>query len=110
MSIKKRREYKQENNMNTRKNKNNNKNRNFSKKKKGIEDYVFYIGSNKQASDFETTREYILNHIKRTYEYGRDISETLRTQAKINTDTWKPKLKISAKTDQAEKKAEERQF
>ena len=111
MSIKKRRDYKQENNnMNNRKNKNNNKNRNFSKKKKGIEDYVFYIGSNKQASDFETTREYILNHIKRTYEYGRDISETLRTQVKINTETWKPTLKISAKTDQAEKKAEERQF
>ena len=48
----------------SRRNKKNNNNKNFSKRKKGIEDYVFYIGSNKQASDFETAREYILNHIK----------------------------------------------
>lgn len=91
-------------------NKNNNDNKNFSKRKKSTEDYVFYIGSNKQASDFETTRECMLNHIKRTCECGRDISETLRMQEKIETATWKPKLKVSAKTDPDEKKAEERQF
>ena len=48
--------------------KNNNKNKNLSKKKKSLEDYVFYIGTNKKASDFELTRKYILNHIKKTYE------------------------------------------
>ena len=29
------------------------------KSKKKIEDYCFYVGSNKQASDFETTHEFV---------------------------------------------------
>ena len=35
------------------------------KKEKGIENYYFYVGSTKQASDFETTYEILLNHIKK---------------------------------------------
>ena len=90
--------------------KNNNKNDNFSKNKKTLEDYIFYIGTNKQASDFELIREYIINHIKKTYEYGHDVCESLRTQAKINVNSWRPTLKVSSKTDPDEKKTEGEQF
>ena len=90
--------------------KNNNKNKNLSKKKKSLEDYVFYIGTNKQASDFELTRKYILNHIKKTYAYGHDVSESLRTHIKIDVNSQRPTLKVSTKTDTEEKKAEEEQF
>ncbi len=37
------------------------------KKKKTIEDYYFYVGSCKQASDFETTSEFLVNHVKKTF-------------------------------------------
>ena len=49
------------------------------KKKKTIEDYFFYVGSSKQASDFETTSEFLINHVKKTFDRGNDIAEALRT-------------------------------
>ena len=67
--------------------KNNNKNKNLSKKKKSLEEYIFYTGTNKQASDFELTHKYILNHIKKTYDYVHDVSESLRTQIKIDVNS-----------------------
>ena len=76
------------------------------KKKKSTEDCVFCIG-NKQASHCEVTQEFILNHIKKTREYGNDISKSLRTLSKTDTEKWKPKLKISIKTNKAEKKTKE---
>ena len=30
--------------------------------KKTVEDYSFYMGSSKQASDFEITAEFVVNH------------------------------------------------
>ena len=79
-------------------------------KKKTLEDHYFYVGSSKQASDFETTYEFLLNHIKRTYARGNDISEALRTMKNPNEDTWKPKLEFSGKGTDEEKKREDRQF
>ena len=62
---------------NNKKNFNNNKSSSkkiSSPKKKNLQDCAFYIGT-KQASDFEVTLEFILNHIKKTYEYGNDASQ-----------------------------------
>ena len=36
-------------------------------KKKSIEDYIFYISSSKQVSDYEVTIKFLLNNIKKTY-------------------------------------------
>ena len=36
------------------------------KNKKGIEVYYLYVGSTKQASDFESLCEFLLNYIKKT--------------------------------------------
>jgi hypothetical protein len=33
--------------------------------KKTVEDYFFYVGSSKQASDYEITNEFVVNHIKK---------------------------------------------
>ena len=59
------------------------------KKKKSIEDYYFYVGSSKQASDFETTSEFLINHIKKTFDRGNDIAEVLRRLAPQDVDIWK---------------------
>ena len=34
--------------------------------KKTVEDYFFYVGSSKQASDYKITAEFVVNHIKKT--------------------------------------------
>ena len=65
------------------------------KTKKTVEDYFFYVGSSKQASDYEITAEFVVNHIKKTFDRGNDIAEAIRTLNKIDTSLWKPTLLLS---------------
>jgi hypothetical protein len=69
------------------------------KTKKTVEEYFFYVGSSKQASDYEITAEFVVNHIKKTFDRGNDIAEALRTLVKANTSLWKPTLLMSTETD-----------
>ena len=80
------------------------------KQKKGINDYQFYIGTNKQASEYETASEFVINYIKRTFDRGNDIAETLRTLSIQETEKWMPELKMSNETDEAIKTKENRQY
>ena len=80
------------------------------KKKKTLEDHYFYVGSTKQASDYETTANFVINHIKKTYDYGYDISEALRNLKEPDTSLWKTKLQASKSIDPDEKATEEKQF
>ena len=68
-----------------------------------IDDCAFCIG-NKQASDCEVTQEFMLNCIKKTREYGNDMSESLRTLSETGTEKCKPTLKVSVKIDEVEKR------
>jgi len=78
--------------------------------KKTVEEYYFYVGSSKQASDYKTTSEYIINYIKKTFDRGNDIAEALRTLVKTDPETWKPTLKARKEIDQADKDREDEQF
>ena len=69
--------------------------RNLNRRKKNIEDDVFYVGTSKQASDFEISSEYILNYVKSTFERGNDIAESLQTLTRIITQAWRPQLESS---------------
>jgi hypothetical protein len=80
------------------------------KKKKNVEDYVYYVGSNKQASDFETTNEFMINYIKRTYTRGNDIAEALINLEEPVMKDWKPTLKTSNNKNQDEKKREDKEY
>ena len=85
----------------------------YSHKYKKTQDHrrwYFCVGSHKQASDFETIYEFILNHIKRPYTRGNDISESLRDLEAPDTNTWKPNLVVSTSTDDDEKKRVTHQF
>ena len=79
-------------------------------RKKGIEDYTFYIGTSKQASDYEETSEFIINYIKRTFQHGNDIAETLRTLTPQDIETWRPKLEASKSDNENIAKIENKQF
>ena len=47
---------------------------------KSLQDYVYHIGSAKQASDYVIVTKYLLNHICKTYTFGDDIANALETQ------------------------------
>ena len=95
-----------------RKFKNTNKkfNRPIIRKKKGIDEYNFYIGTSKQASDFEVTSKFIINYIKRTFQHGNDIAESLRTLTLKDMNEWRPALKMSSANDEETAKLENRQY
>ena len=80
------------------------------KTKKSIIDYQFYIGTNKQALEYENASEFMINYIKRNFDCGNDIAETLRTLKTQNIDNWMPTLKMSISEDQELVKRENRQF
>ena len=67
--------------------------------KKGIEDYHYYLGSATQFSDFEVTTEFVVNHIKKTFEYGNDIGSALKELRPIDTEKWRVSMKFSDSTD-----------
>jgi hypothetical protein len=79
------------------------------KKKKSIEDYFFYVGSSKQASDFETTSEFLVNYVKKTFDRGNDVAEAPRTLTPEDTELWKPALQFSTATEDTKSKQENRQ-
>jgi hypothetical protein len=79
------------------------------KTKKTVEDYFFYVGSSKQASDYEITAEFVVNHIKKTFDRGNDIARASRALVKANTSLWKPTLCASTETDAPVKEREDKQ-
>jgi hypothetical protein len=57
--------------------------------KKSVNDYNYYLGSAKQASDYEMTTKYlIINYIAKTFEYGNDIGQALRELEYPDSDSW----------------------
>ena len=92
-----------------------NNNKKPKKEKKSLKDYNYYLGSSKQASDFESTTEFIINHVKKTYNHGRDIAEALKTLELMDRSGWAPQLQVSVipgnDADAIRQRAvEERQF
>ena len=65
------------------------------KEKRSLKDHNYYIGNSKQASDYETTTDFIINHVKKTYNHGRDIAEALKALEPIDQTQWVPQLQMS---------------
>jgi hypothetical protein len=78
--------------------------------KKTINDCNYYLGSAKQASDYQVTTEFIINHILTTYEYGEDIRQALEGESEALTDMWAPDLQKCTNTDSAAKAKEDEEF
>ena len=78
--------------------------------KKTLEDFFFYVGSSKQASDYEITAEFVVNHIKKTFDRGNDVAEALRTLVKADTSPWRPTLKTSTEPDDQARARENKQL
>ena len=87
-----------------------NKNYQYKPLKKTLADNIYYLGSAKQAADYESTTEFLINHIKRTFDFGSDIGTVLETLEEFDLNQFKPSLSISLSVDEGVKIAEDKQF
>jgi hypothetical protein len=46
--------------------------------KKTLADYIYYNGLVRPAAEYQTTTDYIFNHITKTFEFGSDIAFVLK--------------------------------
>jgi hypothetical protein len=66
-------------------------------------DHVYYIGSAKQAADYQTTTSYIIHHFTKTFEFESDIVFALKNNKPYDMNKHKPKLQANkAKVDSVE--------
>ena len=80
------------------------------KRKQFVTDFSYYLGSAKQASDYETATEFLINHIKKLYDYGNDIGTALENLEAIDTSVWKPRMQVSSDGDEEIRANENKQF
>ena len=59
-----------------------------------LNDYKYAIGTAKQAGNYNKITNYLILHIRKTYENGRDITDTIENQEPFNFNSSGPKLKI----------------
>jgi len=57
------------------------------------------VGSTTQASDYENTTKFIINHIKKTFEQGNDFAEEMRKMTDVDQSKWEPTLHMSTDSD-----------
>ena len=78
--------------------------------RKTLQDYQYYLGSSKQAADYQQTTEFLINHIRKTYEYGNDIATALEESTPFQISSLEPVLSVSSQTDTDAKDAENRMY
>ncbi len=76
---------------------------------KKLSNHMYYVGSARQASDFVTATNFIINHIRQHYKKGDDIAKALEEQRDMDFDKIKPELKQSTKTG-TDKDLQDKQF
>ena len=55
-----------------------------------LSDHMFNIGTVRSSSDFTSTKEFIINYIKNTFEYGDDIAYALERQEEYDFESQRP--------------------
>ena len=78
--------------------------------KKNLSECMYYLGSARQAADYESTTEFLINHIKQTFEFGNDVGTALERLEEFNIDEYKPTLNTSDNDDERARIVEDRQF
>ena len=64
------------------------------RKQKTLNDYKYAIRTAKQADDYNKITNYLIVHIMKTYEHGRDIAIAIENQEPFNFKSSALKLKI----------------
>ena len=75
--------------------------------RKKVEDIIFSVGSSRQASDFISANEFLINHVKKTYEFGINIAASLEKEEDVDWTPIKPTLAATTGNTAEEKAASE---
>jgi hypothetical protein len=83
--------------------------------KKSVNDYNYYLGSAKQASNYEMTTEFLINLIVKTFKCRNNIGQALRELEYPDPDSWKPTMRQRTHLgndpdDEAQRAFENKQF
>ena len=88
-------------------NRNSNSNNNKKTQARGkLSDYVFHVGTAKQANDYVTVIDYLIRHVKIEFTRGNDVGNALEQGQDIDFTKHAPTLEYSKETDQEKKQAE----
>ena len=77
-------------------------------KQKMLNDYKYAIRTANQAGDYNEITNYLILHIRKTYENGGDITNAIENQEPFNFKSSAPKLKISTTVKTADTSPEEK--
>ena len=86
---------------------NNRRSGNASKSKRTLQEHIFHIGSAAHACDYVTVRDFLINHIKKTYVNGKDIAGAIEKEKEPNVRDWRPHRERSVATDPQVQKMED---
>ena len=73
-------------------------------------DHMYYVGSVKQASDYVTCTNFIINYIRIHFDDPEEIAQALEKFEEPDFNAMEPTMQVSSKTDANEKAAEDRKF
>ena len=54
--------------------------------KKSPSEWLYFIGSARQAADYEALTNYLINYIQQNFDFGDDIANAIVNQEPINTE------------------------
>jgi hypothetical protein len=77
---------------------------------KTVSDSIYYLGSAKQAADYESTMDFLINHSKKRFNFGNNIGMSIETLEDYNVDQHCPKLQTSDSVHPETKELENKQF
>jgi hypothetical protein len=78
--------------------------------KKELKDYMYFLGTAKQVSEYKLKTLFIINHVKKEFEFGNDIASALDELKEFEISKHKPELQVSTSEDLSEKIVSDRQF
>jgi hypothetical protein len=84
--------------------------KNLENSRKSMADYIYYIESSKQASDYVVVTKYLINFIQKTYIYGEDIGKALESRVPLDFATLMPILQLSTSEETSDRDRENEQF
>ena len=73
-----------------------------------LNDYKYAIRTVKQAGDYYKITTYLILHIRKTYEHGRDVTNAIENQEPFNFKPSVPRLKISSIVKTADTSSKEK--
>ena len=73
-----------------------------------LNDYKYATGTAKQAGDYNKIMNYLILHIRKTYENGRNIADMIENQEPFNFSSSAHKLKILTTVETTDTSSEEK--